>query len=196
MVRLRVLFGAMFAMGLVGLGLAIGCVEKAGVVSPPVCSEDCPGYDTSAHRPRTIHVPRFKVEFAPTEIAGDIASELNEAVVRAIEKRTPYQVVETKDADMELTGIIKSFGQTCPDWNGQINTCQEIETHLEVEVMWKDLRTGENLLPRKDGSSVTSTELRSEAYYRPEIGEPIEDARRQNVEKIVDSILYLMRQSQ
>lgn len=209
MVRLRVLFGAMLGTGLMGLGIGYEMgqrsrpVAKDATVLAPVCSiENGPvrfGYcepPPCSSRGKTIRVSTFKVEYAPEFLAGRIDLELTEAVMAAIEQKTPYKVVTSDDADMELTGIIKAFLQKVPpDYMAAGSDIRRTETHLVVQLAWKDLRTGKSLLVQKDGSRPDSVELRSVAYYAPELGESITQPRQENVEQMANQIVSLMETS-
>ena len=95
-----------------------------------------PNYDTSIH---TIHVPIFK----NTTFRRGLEFELTRAVIREIEAKTPYKVVaEGCPADTELTGTIVGYTKTVITRN-QLNEVREAETLMTVEVIWRDLRTGE-----------------------------------------------------
>jgi lipopolysaccharide assembly LptE-like protein len=95
-------------------------------------------YDCSIH---TVRLPIFQNH---TLLRG-IEFDLTKAVQRAIEQQTPYKVVgPDQDADTELTGTIISFTKGTLNVN-QLNEVREQETTLVVEVMWRNLRTGEVL---------------------------------------------------
>lgn len=97
-----------------------------------------PNYDA---RIRTIRVPIFKNK---TYIRG-VEFDLTQAVIREIEQKTPFKVVGPGcDADTELTGTVVSFTKGLLNVN-QLNEVREAETTLAVEVVWRDLRTGEYL---------------------------------------------------
>jgi hypothetical protein len=102
-----------------------------------------PNYDTSI---RTVRVPIFK---NLTQRRG-LEFDLTRAVVREIELKTPYKVVAANcDADTELTGTIISYNKNILNRN-QLNEVREAETTLAVELIWRDLRTGEILTrPRR-----------------------------------------------
>lgn len=209
MVRLRVFFGVMLGTGLMGWGMGYEMgqrsrpVAKDPTVVVPVCSIDngpvLDGYSSSPPRSsrwKTIHVPTFKVEFAPEFLAGRIDLELTEAVVKAIEQKTPYKVVTSGDADMEMTGIIKAFLQKVPpDYLAAGSDVRQPETHLVVQLGWKDLRTGASSLTQKDGSRADTVELRSVACYAPELGQSITQVRLENVEQMAKQIVSLMETS-
>jgi hypothetical protein len=97
-----------------------------------------PNYDTNIH---TIRVPIFQNK---TFIRG-VEFDLTQAVIREIEQKTPYKVVTAGcSADTELTGTVTVFTKAILDVN-QLNEVREAETTLAVEVVWRNLRTGEYL---------------------------------------------------
>ena len=105
-----------------------------------------PNYDTSI---RTVRVPIFKNLTQRRTLEFD----LTKAVVREIELKTPFKVVGANcDADTELTGTIISYNKNILNRN-QLNEVREAETTLAVEVVWKDLRTGEILTRPRRGET-------------------------------------------
>jgi hypothetical protein len=114
-----------------------------------------PNYDLNIH---TVYVPIFKNLTAWRGLEFD----LTRAVVTAIEAGTPYKIVSDRScADTELTGTIISFNKNILLKNQQ-NEVREAETTLGVEVVWRDLRTGEILSrPRPAGPSTVIPSLPS-----------------------------------
>ena len=106
-------------------------------------------YDCSIH---TVRVPIFENR---TFVRG-LEFELTRAVVREIELKTPYKVVGADcNADTELDGTIINFTKGTLNVD-QLNEIREQETDLTVEVVWRDLRTGQVLSDptrRPDGTS-------------------------------------------
>lgn len=101
------------------------------------------GYTTESPFPveyRTVKVPLFVNK---TFVRG-IETPITEAVVREIEKRTRFKVVQRGDADTELVGVIVGTAKHVP-LQGPLNEVREGELVLAVELLWKDLRTGEYL---------------------------------------------------
>jgi hypothetical protein len=97
-----------------------------------------PNYDTNIH---TIRIPIFQNK---TFIRG-VEFDLTQAVIREIEQKSPFKVVGPGcNADTELTGTITVFTKGLLNVN-QLNEVREAETTLTVEVVWRDLRTGEYL---------------------------------------------------
>lgn len=106
------------------------------------------GYATAPNYDRRIKTVRVKIFKNPTfwsaiPVPG-LEQELTLALVRAIEEKTPYKVVSGDNADTEISGSIRSFLKMVLLWDQQ-NEQRHVETSLLVEVIWKDLRTGEML---------------------------------------------------
>jgi hypothetical protein len=107
-----------------------------------------PNYDMSI---RTVRVPIFQNK---TFIRG-IEFDLTQAVIREIEQKSPYKVVGPGcEADTELTGTITIFTKGLLNVN-QNNEVREAEMTLGVEVVWRNLKTGEYLTrpPRRPGEA-------------------------------------------
>jgi hypothetical protein len=97
-----------------------------------------PNYDPGIH---TVRVPIFQNRTYRQRLEFDLTA----AVVREIEKTTPFKVVSgNAAADTELLGTIVSVTHSVLNRN-QLNEIREVETTLAVEVVWRDLRTGEVL---------------------------------------------------
>lgn len=102
-----------------------------------------PNYDESI---KTVRVPIFK----NLTFRRGLEFDLTRAVIAQIELKTPYKVVQG-DADTELTGTIISYNKNVINRN-QLNEVREAETTLAVEIVWKDLRTGQILTqPQRPG---------------------------------------------
>jgi hypothetical protein len=106
-----------------------------------------PNYNSCIHK---VYVPMFK----NLTFWRGIEFELTKAVVREIEAKTPYKVVScAADADTELTGTIISFNKDILNRN-QLNEVREAQTTLAVQVVWRDLHTGEILSQPKPPGGV------------------------------------------
>jgi hypothetical protein len=99
-----------------------------------------------------VRVKMFKNRtFWTTTPLPGLEMDLTEAVVREIEQKTPYKVVQD-NPDTEMTGTIVAFTKTPLSYN-QLNYPREQETTMVVELTWRDLRTGQVLTkpPRRFG---------------------------------------------
>ncbi len=107
-----------------------------------------PNYNTDY---KTVHVPIFKNRTFEKRLEFDLTTE----VVRQIELKTPYRVVPCwKDADTELSGTIAGATKSILNRN-QLNEIREAETTLVVELVWRDLKTGEILSRPKKADAAT-----------------------------------------
>jgi len=161
-----------------------------------------PNYDTSIH---TVRVPIFKNQ---TFYRG-LEFELTQAVVREIEAKTPYKVVSAScDADTELTGNIVQFTKIILNRN-QVNEVREAETIMGVEIVWRNLRTGEILsLPKKGPGAPPPVPadlppgmpppkpppvlIQSVGHFIPEVGGSITTAQKENVDRLAVQVVSMM----
>lgn len=196
----------------------LSLVILACAVVLPSCSSDgnftVLGYSTQPqYNPniRTIYVPIFQ----NLTFRRDMEFDLTRAVIREIEAKTPYKVVSSKEgADTELTGTIISFNKNMLNRN-QLNEVREAETTLAVEVVWRDLRSGEVLTQPQRKPGVTPTLpppaaltpdgppdapppppppvlVQSVATFKPELGESITTAAQANVNRLAIQIVSMM----
>jgi hypothetical protein len=123
-------------------------------------------YDCNIH---TVRVPIFQNR---TYVRG-LEFDLTRAIVREIELKTQYKVVgPDDDADTELSGTIVSFTKGTLNVN-PLNEVREQETNLVVEVVWRNLRTGEVLSdPTRKPNGTTGPELPALPGTTPIAGAP------------------------
>ncbi len=94
-----------------------------------------PNYDTCI---KTVYVPIFQNE----SFRRGLEFDLQRAIVREIESKTPYRVSNNRaGADSELLGKIIVRTKSVINAN-QMNEVREAEATLAVEVLWRDLRVG------------------------------------------------------
>jgi hypothetical protein len=157
----------------------------------------CPNYSISIH---TVRVPIFK----NVTYRRGVEFDLTRAVIREIEAKTPYKVVgEGCTADTELTGKIVALNKNVINRNQQ-NEVREAETALAVEVVWRDLRSGEILSNPKPGPGAAPPPpanasagpppvvVSSIGDFIPELGQSITTAQQQNVDRLAIQIVSMM----
>jgi hypothetical protein len=97
-----------------------------------------PPFDTSI---RTVYVPIF----GNKTLDRGLEFEMTKAVIREIEWKSPYKVVDNRDAaDTELIGTIAGRRKNVINVN-PLGEVREAELGLIVEVVWKDVRSGKIL---------------------------------------------------
>jgi hypothetical protein len=160
-----------------------------------------PNYDTSI---KTVRVPIFQ----NTTFYRGLEFDLTRAVIKAIERDTPYKVVNGEcNADTELTGKIIIFTKNILNRN-QLNEVREAETNLAVEVVWKDLRTGEFLSNPRRGpapeapppalgeppppTKAAPVQVFSLGHFIPEVGQSLTTAQQENVNHLAVQIVSMM----
>jgi Lipopolysaccharide-assembly len=127
------------------LSLAIVAGAMTALILP-ACSQDghfsilgyttAPNYDTTI---KTVEVPIFENRSYQRGLEFD----LTRAVVREIEAKTPFKVVQC-NADTKLTGVITSFQENYLLAN-PLNEARQKEVVMIVELTWTNLHTGEVL---------------------------------------------------
>lgn len=134
---------------------ALWSILALSVLCLPACTSDghfsIAGYSTQPNfdnKVATVYVPIFK----NVTFRRRLEFDLTKAVIREIELTTPYKVVsDPAKADSVLLGTIRVGNKQLLNRNQQ-NTIREGQTLMAVELVWKDLRTGEILSSPRRGS--------------------------------------------
>jgi hypothetical protein len=126
---------------LVGAALAAGC-RSGGDVSL-FGYTTAPPFDPNV---RSVYVPTFKLAPVVATPLRGVDVDLTDAVVQELNARkSPIKVVsDPLRADTELIGTIMDVSKPVLNRNQQ-NLPLESEVVLVVDVVWRDLRTGEIL---------------------------------------------------
>ena len=153
---------------------------------------------------RTVRVPIFK-NFT---FRRGLEFQLTEAVIREIESKTPYKVVQEADcADTELIGTIVGRSKAVINYN-QLAETREAQTTLTVEVVWRDLRAGHGgevlslPIPGKPGdppppppapgAPAPPVLVQSLGTFIPELGGSLTTAEKENVDRLAVQIVSMM----
>lgn len=104
------------------------------------------GYKTAPQFDRSIRTVRVPIAENKTFLRG-VEFELTEALVKQIERRTPWKVVQG-DADAELRVTILGVPKRVILPN-RLNEVRQAELTMSVEVAWFDLRMNPELPPRR-----------------------------------------------
>jgi hypothetical protein len=143
----------------------------------------------SLYRPdvRTVHVPVFESE----SLRRGLGERLTEAVIKEIEKRTPYKVVSSPNADSVLTGRITRETKRVVASN-RFNDSRDIETEFTVEVRWMD-RHGE-LLMQHSGLPLPQLhiDVSTASEFLPEAGQSLAASQQVAIERLARDIVSQM----
>src|SRR5262249_37661477 len=150
------------------------------------------------------YVPVFKNKAFQAGPFRGLENELTISVQRQIEKITPYKVLSYRDgADTELLGTIVNTQIAIVNFN-QMNEVREGEISVRLELVWRDLRTGDILSksqpgpgglpfhptdPKAPAPAVTMT---TTGRYLPELGESTTTALKRATDKMAVDIVSLM----
>ena len=143
------------------------------------------GYSTRPlhdERFKTIYVPVFQNRAFQSGPLRGLENELTLAVQRQIEQDTNYKLVSYRDgADTELLVTIIGTPQAIFNRN-QLNEVRGSDMVVQVELVWRDLRTGEVLskmrpgpgglpLPCDPNAPAPPVVLTTTGHFLPELGE-------------------------
>lgn len=136
---------------------AAGCgYQLAGTADPSAGDQPRSLY---RHDVQTVAVPTF----TNVTYRRGLEQSLSKAIVQNIEAHTPYKVVSEQTADTVLEGEIVFAGNLPLSVNPFTNLPQEQLFSITVNFTWKDLRTGQILVQRRN--------FDQKASYYPTLGE-------------------------
>lgn len=154
---------------------------------------------------RTIYVPIFENRAFQAGPLRDLQYDLTKAVHQEIEHSTPWKIVHDRAAaDTELLGTIVATPKQIINRN-QLNEVREGEIVIRVEVVWRDVRTGEILsrpgtgrgttLPAADPNAadpVPRVAIEARGRFLPELGESITTAIQKANQQLAVQLVSLM----
>lgn len=82
----------------------------------------------------------------------DVEFELTDALIKEIEARTPYKVTSPARADTVLIGHIRSIELDQLSKSRTTKLAEEVIVSVTIDFEWKDLRSGQTLVSRKQYS--------------------------------------------
>ena len=134
---------------------------------------------------RSVAVPVFDNRTFYVEQRPE--GELTEALVKAIESRTPYVVLGSDVADSELRGTITGIEQSNRLRQRNTGLPEEVEVAITVDFQWTRLRDGAIIAEARG--------LQGFGRYVPTRGvsQPYDNAQHEAVERLVRLILGRMQ---
>jgi hypothetical protein len=135
----------------------------------------------------TVYVPMIQ----SNSFRRNMGERLTEAVVKEIEKKTPYKVIDDPNADSVLTGIIFEEGKhvLVPILTGD---AREVQASMKVKVNWVD-RKGLNLREEKSIPLPPElVEIGGTGNFVPEVGQSVATAQQQAICRMAEQIVGLM----
>ena len=136
---------------------------------------------------QTVRVPVFQ----SSSFRRDLGEQLTEAVVKEIEKRTPFKVVRDASADSVLIGRITHESKHLLNETREGDS-RELELNLVVNVRWVN-RRGEVIRecpPLKVPTD--AVDVNAASHFVPEYGQSTATAQLQAIQTLAERIVNLM----
>jgi hypothetical protein len=152
----------------------------------------CAGYqigNRSLYRPdiRTVHVPMIQSQ----SFRRYLGERLTEEVVKQIELKTPYTVVDSAAADSVLSIQLVSESKRVLA-NNRFSEPRDIETDFFIQVSWVD-RRGDLIMSHDDvPAAPLLVNLGQQANFVPEGGQSLTTAQQEAIQKLAQQIVGQM----
>ncbi len=135
----------------------------------------------------TVYVPICK----SNSFRRGLGEQLTEAIQKEIEKKTPYKVVGTPNADSTLLCEISGEKKTVLA-RDTYNDPRELETKIQVKVQWLD--RNQELIRKMNPIPVPPdvVTISETTTLVPEVGQSVATAQLQTIQKLAKQIVAMM----
>jgi hypothetical protein len=133
----------------------------------------------------TVYVPMFE----SVSFRRDLSERLTEAVMKEIEKKTPYKVVSDPNADSILSGRITQESKRVLV-GARTGDPRELQTQIGVQVNWTDNR-GKMLRSCPD-IPLPATLTEGAGNVVPEVGQSLAVAQQDAINRLAEQIVGMM----
>ena len=148
----------------------------------------CAGYQLGT---RSLYAPDISTVYVPIfesdSFRRNLGERLTEAVVKEIELKTPYKVVNTPNADSILTGRLTHDTKNVLVENAR-DQPRQVEINFRVEVVWRNSR-GDML---RQPSVLDLVEVNQAATYIAEGGQSNASAQHKAIGRLAEQIVSTM----
>ena len=169
--------------------LFLSCVALAALaLAPPGCASYRLG-NRSLYRCdiRTVHVPMVQSD----SFRRNLGERLTEAIVKEVELKTQYKVVDADSADSVLTARLVSDAKRVLSEN-EFDEPRDLETDFFVQMSWVDRRgdliAGGTPIP----FSPLLVNISQTASYVPEAGQSMTTAQQEAIQRLAEQIVSQM----
>ncbi len=169
-------------ISLLGCSAALGCLTGlTGCASDP-----SQGYAFSTVFDESINSVAIPILRNETTSRG-LEVQLTESLIKELQRRTPWHIAPTDQADTTLVGVITATGLRASSNARGSGLVQEQAVQITMRFEWRDNRTGEILVARDNYSA--------SAIFSPniKIGDRIETGQRAVIEELAYDIISEMR---
>jgi hypothetical protein len=136
---------------------------------------------------RTVHVPVFQSD----SFRRGLGELLTEAVVKEIERRTPYKVAGPEAADSVLVGRILADDKSVLSEN-QFDEPRQLAFGLQVEITWTDAAGGAVLGSAAVPVTPLAAQITEAEVFIPEAGQSISTAQQEAIRDLARQIVNQM----
>ena len=145
-----------------------------------------------AQNVRTVYVPIIQSDSFRTTPGIDLGERLTEAVCKEIEKRTPFKVVSSPDADSVLTARVVADTKRMVV-ESPTDQSRMVEMNFQVLVTWAD-RGGAVLASGGVPLPAASVDVGQSAMLVPEFGRSVVSTQQEMIVKMAQQIVGLMEE--
>lgn len=157
------------------------CIALCGCASDPT-----EGYSSASIYPENISSIAVPI-FTSRSFVREVEFELTDALIKEIESRTPYKVMDQATADSVLLGQVQEVELDQISKSRLTGLSEEVIVGVTIDFQWKDLRSGRVLVERQSFSG--------HGLFVPSgpTGEPIELGRFAAVRQVARDVVAEMR---
>lgn len=141
---------------------------------------------------RTVYVPMIQSDSFRVTPNIDLGERLTEAVCKEIEKRTPFKVVGTAEADSVLTARVVADTKRMVV-ESPTDQSRQVEMNMQVLVTWAD-RGGAVLATGAVPMPAASVDVGQSAMLVPEYGRSVVSTQQEAIVKMAQQIVGLMEE--
>jgi hypothetical protein len=141
---------------------------------------------------RTVYVPMIQSDSFRVTPGIDLGERLTEAVCKEIEKRTPFKVVGTDEADSVLTARVVADTKRMVV-ESPTDQSRQVEMNMQVLVTWAD-RGGAVLATGAVPMPAASVDVGQAASLVPEYGRSVVSTQQEALVKMAQQIVGLMEE--
>lgn len=152
-----------------GFAVIAGCVLTT--MLPCGCASDpTQGYAWQSSYDETIRTVSVPI-FTNNTYARGLELELTDAVIKEIQRSTPWRVAGPSEGQTELVGNISDSRLQRLSTNRDTGYSQELDVELTVDFTWKDRRTGKPLVARTNFTAAETFIPSAPVRERIEVGQ-------------------------
>ncbi len=131
--------------------VAAVALPMSGCARGDASEQEASGYTARSLYPEQYHsvaVPIFENRTFVTGLERDIT----DALIKEIQARTPYRVLNSESAQTQLSGVITAVEKTRLNRARGSGLVREMLLSVTVDFQWRDLRTGKVIVDRREFS--------------------------------------------